>query len=54
MALAAAPALATAQISLATVVDLAQRNSSAVRLAEADVEKARAALSETKDVLCPA
>jgi len=53
MALAAAPALATAQISLATVVDLAQRNSSAVRLAEADVEKARAALSETKDVFVP-
>ena len=51
--LAAAPTLSEAQISLATVVDLAQRNSSAVRLAEADVNKARAALSETKDVFVP-
>jgi len=33
-ALAAAPALAQAQVSLATVVDLAQRNSSEVKLAE--------------------
>jgi len=32
-----------AQVSLTTVVDLAQRNSSAVKLAEADLEKARAA-----------
>ncbi|MDE3148747.1 MAG: TolC family protein [Acidobacteriota bacterium] len=51
LALAAAPA--GAQVSLATVVDLAQRNSSAVRLAEADVRKAGAALSESKDVLIP-
>ena len=41
MAMAAAPALVSAQVSLATVVDLAQRNSSAVRLAEADVNKSR-------------
>jgi outer membrane protein TolC len=42
-----------AQISLTTVVDLAQRNSSAVKLASADVQKAQAALSETKDVFVP-
>ena len=52
-ALAAAPALASAQVSLTTVVDLAQRNSSAVKLAEADVQKAKAALTETQDVFVP-
>ncbi len=41
MGLTAAPALLPAQVSLGTVVDLAQRNSSAVRLAEADVERAQ-------------
>jgi len=46
-------ALASAQVSLSTVVDLAQRNSSAVRLAEADVRKAHAALAQTVDVLYP-
>jgi outer membrane protein TolC len=50
---AAAPGAARAQVSLSTVVDLAQRNSSAVRLAEADVRKAKAALSETKDAFIP-
>lgn len=50
---AAAPGLVSAQVSLATVVDLAQRNSSAVKLAEADQRKAAAALSETKDVFIP-
>jgi len=53
MALAAAPALLPAQVSLATVVDLAQRNSSPVRLAQADLMKAQAVLSKTKDVLMP-
>ena len=53
MALAALPAQAPAQFSLATVVDLAQRNSSAVKLAEADVQKAQAALSQTKDAFLP-
>ncbi len=42
-----------AQVSLATVVDLAQRNSSAVKLAEADVRKAQAAVAESKDVFVP-
>jgi outer membrane protein TolC len=49
--LAAAPA--PAQVSLGTVVDLAQRNSSAVRLAEADVQKAAAALAQTQDAYIP-
>lgn len=53
LALAAAPRLAPAQVSLATVVGLAQRNSSAVRLAQADVQKANAALAESKDALIP-
>jgi outer membrane protein TolC len=53
MTITTAPALVSAQVSLTTVVDLAQRNSSAVRLAEADVSKAQAALSQTKDVYMP-
>ncbi|MDE3187423.1 MAG: TolC family protein [Acidobacteriota bacterium] len=53
MALAASPALVRAQVSLTTVVDLAQRNSSEVKLAEADVLKAEAAFSESKDVIIP-
>ena len=53
MALVSAPTPLPAQISLATVVDLAQRNSSTVRLAGAEVEKAQAALSETRDVFVP-
>jgi outer membrane protein TolC len=44
---------ACAQVSLGTVVDLAQRNSTAVRIAQADVTKADAALSQSKDVLIP-
>jgi len=50
-ALTAAPALT--QISLGTVVDLAQRNSSAVKLAQADVQRAQAVLEQTKDVFVP-
>ena len=53
-ALAAAPAAAPAQVSLTTVVELAQRNSSTVRLAEADVQKALAQLAESHDVFIPA
>ncbi len=45
---------AHAQVSLATVVDLAQRNSTGVRAAAAaDVNKARAVLSESKDAVIP-
>lgn len=53
VALTTGPALLSAQVSLATVVDLAQRNSSIVRLAQADVLKAEATLSESKDVIIP-
>jgi len=50
-----APAtMASAQVSLTTVVELAQRNSTAVRLAQADVQKAASALSQTKDAFVPA
>ena len=48
-----APVVLSAQVSLGTVVDLAQRNSSAVRLAEADVRRAQAVVSESKDVFVP-
>jgi outer membrane protein TolC len=47
------PAPLSAQISLSTVVSLAQRNSSSVKLADADVRKAVATLSETKAVYIP-
>lgn len=53
LALGAVPALLPAQVSLATVVDLAQRNSTTVRMAQADVNKAQAALAESKDVIIP-
>jgi outer membrane protein TolC len=52
-ALVGLPASAHAQVSLATVVDLAERNSTGVRAAQADVNKANAVLSETKDALVP-
>lgn len=45
--------LARAQVSLATVVNLAQKNSTGVRAAIADVNKANAVLSETKDAVIP-
>jgi outer membrane protein TolC len=53
MLIATASAL-HAQVSLATVVDLAQKNSTGVRAAMADVNKAKAVKSETKDALIPA
>jgi len=43
----------SAQVSLTTVVDLAQRNSAAVRLAQVDVSRAMANLAESKDVIIP-
>ena len=49
----AVPMRGTAQVSLATVVDLAERNSTSVRLAEADVQKANARLAESKDAFAP-
>jgi outer membrane protein TolC len=51
--LGVSPSLLRAQVSLGTVVDLAQRNSAAVRLAQADINKASALLSETKDAIIP-
>lgn len=53
LALSATALQLPAQVSLATVVDLAQRNSSAVKLAEADVRKAEAMLEQTRDVYVP-
>jgi outer membrane protein TolC len=49
----AASSLAPAQVSLSTVVDLAQRNSTAVRLAQSDVDKAAAALRQVADEYIP-
>jgi outer membrane protein TolC len=53
LALIAPASVAPAQVSLATVVDLAQRNSSAVKMAEADLRKAQAALAQTQDAYIP-
>lgn len=44
---------ATAQVSLYTVVDLALRNSTSVRMAQADVMRAAAGLTESKDAYIP-
>ena len=46
-------ATASAQISFTSAVDLALRNSPRVRMAEAEVERARAALAESQDVYIP-
>ncbi len=45
--------VAHAQLSMFTTVDLARRNSTSVRIAQADVSKAEASLSETRDVYVP-
>src|ERR1700675_2938931 len=47
------PTLLSAQVSLMTVVELSQRNSTAWRIAQADMRKAQAALSQTVDVYVP-
>lgn len=44
---------ARAQVSLATVVDLAMRNSPAVKIANANVQRATAGLQESKDAYLP-
>jgi outer membrane protein TolC len=44
---------AVAQISFTTAIDLALKNSSRVLMVEADVQKATAALEETRDVYIP-
>ncbi len=53
VALWAFPVLLPAQVSLATVVDLAERNSSVVKLADADLQKANAALAATQNAYIP-
>ena len=53
LALAAASAPAAAQVSLTSVVELAQENSSAVKLANTDLQKAQAALGQTEDAYIP-
>jgi outer membrane protein TolC len=49
----AMPALGAAQVSLRTVVDLAQQKSVQVREAQADVEKAQAQASQSLDAFVP-
>ena len=44
---------ARGQISLETAVDLSVRNSPRVKIAQADVDKAQASLSESRDVFIP-
>lgn len=46
-------ASASAQISFQSAVDLAMRNSPRVKMSEAEVQKARGTLSESKDVYIP-
>ncbi len=53
LALAALPASLPAQVSLTTIVELAQQKSAPVRIAEADVRKAEAGYSESKDAVIP-
>jgi outer membrane protein TolC len=53
IALAAAAATSQAQVSLRTVVELAQSNSSSVKLAHADLLKAESALLESRDAFVP-
>jgi outer membrane protein TolC len=53
LAFAAVPIVLPAQVSLGTIVDLARRNSSAVKLADADVHRAYAVLAQTHDVYVP-
>lgn len=53
LALAAMPALASAQVSLTTVVELAQKNSATVHLAQADVQKAQAEWGQARDAFIP-
>jgi len=52
-ALTALPVVAPAQVSLSTVVELAQKNSSSVRLAKADVQKAQAQLAQARNAFVP-
>lgn len=53
LAVAVAAIPASAQVSLTTVVELAQQKSTQVRIAAADVQKADALLSESRDAIIP-
>ncbi|MGO8758655.1 MAG: TolC family protein [Terracidiphilus sp.] len=53
LAFAAASIQTGAQVSLTSVVELAQENSSSVKLANTDLQKARAALDRTEDAYIP-
>ncbi len=53
LALVCASVHVQAQVSLMSVVELAQQNSSAVKLANADLQKAQAALDQTEDAYIP-
>jgi outer membrane protein TolC len=53
LAIAAMPAMSMAQVSLATMVDLASKKSSPVRLAQSDLDKARAAYAQSRDAFVP-
>jgi len=51
--LASVPARSAAQISLRSVVELAQQHSAPVRMAQADVQKATAQASQARDAFVP-
>ncbi len=53
IALVGSSTLAAAQVSLTTVVELAQQNSSSVRLAQADVQKALSLWGQSRDAFIP-
>jgi outer membrane protein TolC len=53
LAFSLVPVLSSSQVSLRTVVEMAQQNSSSVKIAEADVQKAQAALAQTNDAYIP-
>src|SRR3974390_870446 len=53
LALAVAPALSPAQVSLATLVELAAKRSGTVRIAQSDLDKARAILAQNNDAFIP-
>jgi len=53
LALASASCRTTAQVSLTSVVELAQKNSETVRLSQAGVQKAAAELGQSRDVFIP-
>jgi outer membrane protein TolC len=53
LAFACAATMAQAQVSLTTVVEMSQENSTAVKQANADLQKAQAALGQTEDAYIP-